>query len=709
MFYWRILFTLILAQSFIMASSHSLNQRLEGELNYLKDCYGFPGITVAYVLPDGAIGEVACGFADREAKTSMTPHSRMLAASIGKTFVAATVLALSAEGLLHLDDPLERWIGHLDWYSRLANNKTVTLHQLLTHSAGIPDHVYTKTFLKSFSQKGMDEERFFSPESLIECILAHPPLCEAGHGWAYSDTGYILLGLVIEVATGNSWYAEIDRRFIKPLHLKMTSPSDQPTLSGLVAGYTSEDNVFGLPVKLLDKSGKMVYNPVIEWTGGGLISTSYDLAVWAKLLYEGQAIQSDYMKDLFRSVSIDDEKSQARFGAGVLIKQDEDLGQVWGHGGVIPGYVSSLRYYPKHKIAIAFQINMNSEQIRNAAEEIEKRLAKVLCLEEAFFRCKNERFMAKTDNCSNIFEFNFMGGQSLMMNSKWVSNGDVKIWTESFGNKKNPAVLLIIGAGAVSTSYSDYFCQRLVNAGFYVIRYDQRDYGNSTSFKQISPEILDDRKKIKKELPYRLENLIEDAKVILDDYEISKAHIVGHSMGGIIAQLFTAIYPNRVLSFTSIAVAPASERFPLEPIPEETMKKLLSNKPTGNFERDIDGWLGSYRLLNGKVPFDEDKARKYVQEIYRRCSSPGVAWNHIGIQYLLPDYYEIFQKNTVPGLILHGEEDPIQPVSYAKYVQSMIKNTKLIILPKLGHMFFNQEAEDLILDHLIEHFKSVSN
>jgi D-alanyl-D-alanine carboxypeptidase len=361
-----------------MGSSNTLNQRLEEELKYLKNYHGFPGITVAYVMPDGSLGEAACGLADTEANIPMTPLSRMLAASIGKTFVAATVLALSAEGLLHLDDPLKCWLGHLDWYTRLPNNDTITLRHLLVHSAGIPDHVNTTTFLKLFSPMEMDEERCFAPEKLIACILDQPPLFEAGHGWAYTDTGYVLLGLVIEGITGHSWYEEVDRRFIKPFHLKMTSASDQPILPGLATGYTSEDNVFGLPKKIA-KSGKLIYNPVIEGAGGGLISTAHDLAVWAKLLYEGRAMHSEYLKDLFCSVPIGDGESKTRYGAGVLIRQDEDLGPVWGHHGVIPGYVSSMRYFPKYKVAIAFQINMSSEQILDTFEVIERRLAKFIC------------------------------------------------------------------------------------------------------------------------------------------------------------------------------------------------------------------------------------------------------------------------------------------------------------------------------------------
>ncbi len=329
------------------------------ELEHLRNRHGFPGVTVAYVLSDGTIGEAACGFADLETKEPMTTRSRMLAASVGKTFVAATVIALDREGRLNLDDPLTSWLGGRNWYDRLPNHDTITLRHLLTHRSGLPDHVYTKRFAQLFS-----ERKAVPPEVLIECILDQPPLFEAGTDWAYTDTGYILLGLVIEQATGNTYYGEVEQRFLKPLKLNMTAPSDRLLLPGLVAGYTAQDSPFGLPRKTIDDSGAMVWDPAIEWTGGGLISTSHDLAVWAKLLYEGNAMPYEYMDDLLPCVVI----------------SNSEFGEKWGHGGVIPGYCSSMRYYPKYRVAIAFQVNTDAG-ISDFGTDMEQCLAEIIFLQ----------------------------------------------------------------------------------------------------------------------------------------------------------------------------------------------------------------------------------------------------------------------------------------------------------------------------------------
>jgi len=360
------IFVIVNDRSYFFEKSFS-NQRVKAELNHLQKQYGFPGATVAYVLPDGTVNEVSCGVADLETKVPMTPKSRMLAASIGKTFVAAEVIALAKEGRIHLDDPLSKWLGERNWYKRLSNHETITLRHLLTHSAGLADHAHIASFQKTHFHEA-------APEELVEYILDQPPLYKPGNGWAYTDTGYILLGLVIEKAIGNSYSEEVERRFFKPLKLDTTSLSDTPHLPGLIAGYTAPDNPFGLPIKTIDQSGVMVWNPAVEWTGGGIISTSHDLALWAKMLYEGRAMPYDYLGDLLQSVPA---VGSARYGAAVVITQNARFGEIWGHYGVIPGYTSSVRYYPKYGIAIAFQINSDKDT-PDYIGIMEQRLAKAI-------------------------------------------------------------------------------------------------------------------------------------------------------------------------------------------------------------------------------------------------------------------------------------------------------------------------------------------
>jgi D-alanyl-D-alanine carboxypeptidase len=332
-------------------------------------------------MPDGEAEVVSTGLADVEHEISMVPDSRMLAASIGKTFVGATALALSHEGTLHLDDPISRWLGDRPWFARLPNHETTTLRQLLNHTSGIPNHVETREFTQAFAEGWRSYTNPFPPSRLIEFVLDRPALFESGEGWAYSDTGYILVGLIIEAATGQSYYHEVRRRFLDPLHLDLTSPSDQFELPGLATGYLAPDNALKLPTRTTTRPGVMVWHPGVEWTGGGLVSNSRDLVLWAKALFEGEAMEGLYTDTLLQSVAVDSDAPDTRYGLGVGIHRTGPAGPTYGHGGWIPGYTSSLRYYAEHRIAVAFQINTDIGIVDDSTpvvKEMETRLTEVV-------------------------------------------------------------------------------------------------------------------------------------------------------------------------------------------------------------------------------------------------------------------------------------------------------------------------------------------
>ena len=339
------------------AMASGLHDHVQSVLDDLHERYGFPGATAAYMLSDGTIGTVATGFADLEQSLPMTADSRMLAASIGKSMVGATVVALAKAGVLDMDEPVSHWLGAQEWFARLPNHETMTIRHLLQHTSGLPDHVYSVEFGSLVATTYQNMENAVAPEQLIGFILDAPAHFPAGEGWSYSDTGYLLLGLVIEIASGRSYDEEIDQRFLLRLNLKHTSRSDRRDIDGLAAGYTAEDNPFDLPVRTTDNAGVLLWHPGLEWTGGGLASTSRDLATWGWALFEGHAMPVDYLDEVLTAAQIDPDMPGTDYGAGIVIVQDGDFGPVYGHGGWIPGYVSSMRYYPEHRATIAFQIN----------------------------------------------------------------------------------------------------------------------------------------------------------------------------------------------------------------------------------------------------------------------------------------------------------------------------------------------------------------
>lgn len=139
--------------------------------------------------------------------------------------------------------------------------------------------------------------------------------------------------------------------------LRQTVPSNKKDIPNLAAGYTVRDNPFRLPQKTMDIKGRLVWDPAIEWTGGGLASTSHDLALWGHLLFNGNALDFDYLSQLLKGQQISKNTPHILYGAGVAIYKNTPLGAVYGHGGWLPGYVSSLRHYADHTLTIAFQVN----------------------------------------------------------------------------------------------------------------------------------------------------------------------------------------------------------------------------------------------------------------------------------------------------------------------------------------------------------------
>ena len=286
----------------------------------------------------------------------------------------------------------------------------------------------------------------------------------------------------------------------------------------------------------------------------------------------------------------------------------------------------------------------------------------------------------------------FFNGNAMEQTQKIVKVNELSLWTESFGDAKDTACLLICGAGAPAKFWTDRFCQSIADKGFFVIRYDHRDQGMSSS--------VDFDKN-----PYTVLDLANDAAFILDAYEISKAHIVGHSMGGMIAQALAIHHPNRLFTMTSMCVSTVGEG---KAPPKEVMDVLLQNKPTQDFDADLPNFMQSWRVLNGDIEIDEEIAIAYTKDFYERSRLPvGVAWNHIRCQERLGDISEELSKISIPTLFIAGEKDVMMPKARVFLENAkLVPKSKCVIIPKMGHMFFNRCLEDMISGTLLQFFPS---
>ncbi|HEX2269023.1 MAG TPA: serine hydrolase domain-containing protein, partial [Pyrinomonadaceae bacterium] len=347
-----LLLSVVVQAQTAVASKTALEKALQLKLDEWHKAGSFPGATLGVVLANGESFGLAVGFSDRDAKTPMKPTDRMLAGSVGKTFAAATALQLIKEGKIGLDDKIEKYLGREPWFSRLPNARDITVRQLMNHSSGLVRYEFKEQFTKDLTA---NPEKTWKPAELVAYLLDEKPPFEAGKGWDYSDTNYIVLGMIIEKVTGRKFYDEANRRVLGPLKLTNTIPQDGPRLKGVVQGYAGPNNPFGGTDAMI-VNGKFAINPQFEWTGGGYASTAHDLARWARMIYEGKAFSPDLLPQVVEGVAAPMLGRETRYGLGVIIRKTT-AGTSYGHSGFFPGYMTDMMYFPEHKVALAVQVN----------------------------------------------------------------------------------------------------------------------------------------------------------------------------------------------------------------------------------------------------------------------------------------------------------------------------------------------------------------
>ncbi len=351
-------------QVFTQEASPALMERLQARVDSFQAAGDFPGVSVGIRLPDGTSFGLVAGVSDRATGREMQPGDRMLVGSTGKTFVAAVALQLVSEGKLDLDALVSDYLGDEPWYNRLPNGESVTVRMLMTHTSGIIRYEFNEAFLTDLLA---DPDRVWKPEELVAYLFDTEAPFAAGEGWTYSDTNYILLGMIIERLTGRTLYEEIDERLLVPLELGEMVPSDSRVIPGLIQGYAGEGNAFTRTDEVI-REGRFAINPQFEWAGGGFAGTPRALARWAADIYEGRAYDPALLDEALDGVPARLGRG-TEYGLGVIIWPMQ-VGTAWGHSGFFPGYLTEMRYFPEHRIAIAWQVN-TSDQRRLGSSPVE--------------------------------------------------------------------------------------------------------------------------------------------------------------------------------------------------------------------------------------------------------------------------------------------------------------------------------------------------
>jgi len=357
-FAFALLGTAVSAQKAVVATgANVLKKDIQAKLDEWHKAGKFPGATLGVVLADGESFGLAVGYSDRDSKTPMKPTDRMLAGSTGKTFAAALALQLVKDGKIGLDDKVEKHLGTAPWYGRLPNAKDITIRQLMNHTSGLVRYEFKKEFTDFLTA---NPYKVWTPEDRLAYLFDSKAEFEAGKGWDYSDTNYIVLGMIIEKVTGKVFFDEATKRYVKKLKLANTIPQTGPELKGVVQGYAGPNNPFGGKDAMIE-NGKFIVNPQLEWTGGGWASTGEDLARWAKALYEGKAVDQSMVALMVDGVPAK-LGPNVKYGLGAIIRPTA-AGLTYGHSGFFPGYLTDMMYFPEKKIAIAVQVNSSAPQI----------------------------------------------------------------------------------------------------------------------------------------------------------------------------------------------------------------------------------------------------------------------------------------------------------------------------------------------------------
>ncbi|GAA1044765.1 serine hydrolase domain-containing protein [Streptomyces murinus] len=313
---------------------------------------GVPGATVTVRDTHGTWSATA-GTGDLRTGKPRSSSDRYRIGSLTKTFVATVLLQLEAEGRLSLDDTVDTWLpGLVEGHGN--DGRRITLRQLLGHTSGIPDYTADPDFRARYlTEDGFRRHRYdtFTPRQAVAIALRHAPDFAPGTSWRYSNTNYVIAGMVIEKATGRSYATEITRRLIEPLRLTATSvpvgESEVPRPSS--RAYSTFDGSVGEPYDVTD------LDPALAAASGAMISDSADLDRFYAALLGGRLLPARQSRELRTTVAIA-EAPDVRYGLGLMDRRLSCGVHVWTHTGDILGStsVAASTSDGRHTLALNF-------------------------------------------------------------------------------------------------------------------------------------------------------------------------------------------------------------------------------------------------------------------------------------------------------------------------------------------------------------------
>lgn len=317
-------------------------------LTPIQSEFKMPGLRAAVLCADGSLIQSAVGLADMENNIPLNHEIGMPGGSTGKSFAATLVMLLVEAGTLTLNDLASEWIGDEPWFRSLPNNEYIRVRHLLSHSSGLSDYPDTRKYIIFSIWRALRHGSIrFTRDELIEMVANKMPLFPVGEGFAYTDSGYLVLGKIIEAATGRDYYELLQDLVLEPQNLHQIRPQDDSVLPDITPGYTRG-------ARNLRKDGTMKMDPTSEWTGGGLVTNPTMLVRFFGALARGDIVKPESF-DLMKDSGWQDPNSPDwRYGFGLFVTHS---GNVVEHGGLWMGYRSHVRHYLDEQLTIAVQTN----------------------------------------------------------------------------------------------------------------------------------------------------------------------------------------------------------------------------------------------------------------------------------------------------------------------------------------------------------------
>jgi D-alanyl-D-alanine carboxypeptidase len=333
-----------------LARRLALDERLER----LRWRAGIPGVSVAIIFPDGTTWLGQSGLADVDAGTPVSADTAFAVASITKTFTAAVVLDLVEDDLLELDGRVRTYLPDLD----IQMDERTTVRQLLDHTSGLRDY-----FLDPRIDKALlaDTSATWTAARAIDYV--GKPYFRAGRGWHYSNTNYLVLGLLAEAVSGETLADLYRTRIIVPLGLDDTVYQPAATAEGpLARGYRfATTKRSSPPIDLSDGSDVVPFTSVVTAAAGagGIAASAEDIARWARALYGGEALPPGALGAMLGGIERTS-KLDPRVPYGLGVQAVEIDGRLsYGHSGRLLGFRATMRHFPAEGITIAVLTNQS--------------------------------------------------------------------------------------------------------------------------------------------------------------------------------------------------------------------------------------------------------------------------------------------------------------------------------------------------------------